>query len=80
MMWSLLTAKVFLCRREPGEREMMQPGGDHGKGKKTAVSPTSRFADVLSRSAKKRNERCAYICLVLSAMIQKSALRVCFSH
>ena len=34
MMWSLLTAKVFLCRREPGEREMMQPGGDHGKGKK----------------------------------------------
>ena len=34
------------------------------------------FADVLCRSAKKRNERCPWICLVLSAMIQKSAIRM----
>ena len=32
-MWSLFTAKVFLCRREPGEREKMQPGGIMGRGK-----------------------------------------------
>ena len=48
------------------------------------VSPPSRFANVLCRSAKKRNERCACICLVLSAMIQKSAIRLyippSFSH
>ena len=42
------------------------------------VSPTSRFANVpfanvLCRFAKKRNERCACICFVCSAMIQKSA-------
>ena len=80
MMWSLSTAKVFLCRREPVERGKRQPAEIMGRGKKSPFSPTSRFADVLSRSAKKRNERCAYICLVLSAMIQKSALRVCFSH
>ena len=41
------------------------------------VSPTSRFANVpfanvSCRSAKKRNERCACICIVRSAMIQKS--------
>ena len=33
------------------------------------------FANVSCRSAKKRNERCACICFVLSAMIQKSAIR-----
>ena len=45
------------------------------------VPPTSRFthvpfADVLCRSAEKRNERCACICFALSAMIQKSAIRM----
>ena len=48
------------------------------------VSPTSRFANVLCRSAKKRNERCACICFVLSARVQNSAMRMCiprsFSH
>ena len=43
---------------------------------------TSRFANVpfanaLCRFAKKQNERCACICFVLSAMIQKSAIRMC---
>ena len=75
-MWSLSIAKVCLCRREPGKREKRQPAGDHGKGKKTAVSPTSRFANVWCCSAKKRNERCEYICFILSVMIQKSAIRM----
>ena len=55
------------------------------------VSPTpgSRFANVpfanvSCRSAKKRNERCACICFVLSVVIQKSAICMCiplsFSH
>ena len=53
------------------------------------VSHTSRFlnvpfANLLCRSTKKRNERCPWICLVLSAMIQKSAIRMfiprSFSH
>ena len=33
------------------------------------------LANVLCRSAEKRNERCACICFVLTAMIQKSAIR-----
>ena len=46
------------------------------------VSPTSPFAhvpfaNVLCRSAKKRNERCACIRFVLSTMTQKSAIRMC---
>ena len=32
MMWSLLTAKVFLCRREPGERGKRKRARDDGKG------------------------------------------------
>ena len=38
-----------------------------------ALSNSAQFASVLCRSAKKRNERCACICFVRSAMIQKSA-------
>ena len=58
-----------------------------GRGKKplsgrwTVVSPTNRFAsvpfaNVLCRSTKKRNERCSCLCFVLSAMIQKSTIRM----
>ena len=61
--------------------------GKMGRGKKplsgrwTVVSPTNRFAsvpfaNVLCRSTKKRNERCSCLCFVLSAMIQKSAIRM----
>ena len=35
------------------------------------------FANVSFRSAKKRNERCAWICFVLSVVIQKSAICMC---
>ena len=57
--------------------------------RRPVVSPTSRFANipsanVLCRSTKKRNERCACICFILSAMIQKSGIRMyitrSFSH
>ena len=36
----------------------------------TVKRVTGRFANVLCRSSKKRNERCACICFVVSAMIQ----------
>ena len=34
------------------------------------------FANVLCHSSKKLNERCACICFVLSAMIQKNVIRI----
>ena len=47
--------------------------------RRPVVSPTSHFANipsanVLCRSTKKRNERCACTCFILSAMIQKSGI------
>ena len=46
------------------------------------ISPMSRFANVLWHSAKKWNEcwTCTCICLVLSAMTEKSVLRMYIPH